>query len=693
MVAVLTVFANHLWGWPTGGFVGVDVFFVISGFLITGNLLRSAESTGNVQFGRFYWARARRIIPAAIVVLVATYAASTLVFLPFRAQQVGIDALWAAFFGANWHFLAQDTDYFSSGDAVSPIQHYWSLSIEEQFYFVWPALIFVIGILVVRKSWNHRRRMVIAGVVMSFVVAASLVWALIETATSPAAAYFDTFARVWELGAGALLAISAGALARIPVRAKPLMSWIGLGCIFASLALLDDDVSGFPAPWALLPVVGAALVIAAGVGGEPQYQAFLRNPISGYIGDISYSLYLVHWPVIVLLGAVMDSGKYFSLAVLALAFALSVASYHFVEDPFRRADIEKLRAAAHEIAMGRYRPRRTNGYAAVAAAALLTLALVAFQQRPEAYKHSAPPPIAAAAANEVDPSGPELNVGPLGSALQEEIVTSLQATEWPPLDPPMEEVLKAGLVDPSIEPCVKDSPTLDLAACTFGSPTAAKRILLAGDSVSIGYAGPLRQIALSSNDELQITVLPMASCAFTKELIDRGTLTPNCDGRKRFVVDTINSTKPNVVIISNLYGLSKTVGSERNMTPGSWNDSLRGIIDEFRGNTGMVVLLASPPGEVDIKDCFGKRSNVPADCIGRVTKQWNDIANAEVQLAADVGGRWIDARPWFCSSGRLCPSFVGNTPSKYDEAHLAPPYGAKIYPVIAESLRAAGVLP
>lgn len=239
MVAVLSVFANHLWQWPAGGFVGVDVFFVISGFLITGNLLRSAEATGRVSFTQFYWNRIRRIVPAATVVLIFTYLASTLVYLPFRSHQIGVDALWAAVFGANWHFLSIGTDYFQTTSAtVSPIQHYWSLSIEEQFYFIWPALIFVISVVLVRKKWSHSRRSAVAGAAMALIVATSLMWALRETAESPISAYFNTFARTWELGVGAILATAVGVLAQVPRKLKPALSWFGLILIFASFALI-----------------------------------------------------------------------------------------------------------------------------------------------------------------------------------------------------------------------------------------------------------------------------------------------------------------------------------------------------------------------------------------------------------------------------------------------------------------------
>ena len=153
MVAVVVVLCFHLFGWPRGGFVGVDVFFVISGFLITGNLLRMASNTGNVSFKRFYVNRVRRIVPAATVVLILTLIAGAMVFQRGRLHQVALDALSAFFFMSNWRFGLRGTDYFGEFDLLSPIQHYWSLSIEEQFYFVWPALIFVVW-LVGNKSFR-----------------------------------------------------------------------------------------------------------------------------------------------------------------------------------------------------------------------------------------------------------------------------------------------------------------------------------------------------------------------------------------------------------------------------------------------------------------------------------------------------------------------------------------------------------
>jgi peptidoglycan/LPS O-acetylase OafA/YrhL len=694
MVSVLAVFACHLWGWPRGGFVGVDVFFVISGFLITGNLLRMAETTGTVSFATFYWNRIRRIVPAATVVLILIYAASTLVFLPFRLHQVGVDALFAFGFASNWWFAYQNTDYFrASDDTVSPVQHYWSLSIEEQFYFVWPALIFVIGVLIVRKRWPHARRMAIAGALMSVISAASLWYAVRETGIDRAWAYFDTFARVWELGVGAVLATAIGAIARIPQSLRPLMSWGGIVLIVAALSLIGEGSAWFPAPWALLPVAGAALVIAAGVGGEPRYQNFLRNPVSTYVGDISYSLYLVHWPVIIIVGALMDAGVYFSITVLGLTFGLAVLSYHFVENPFRKASWTTLREQVSHIRHRRPDRLGSSSHAAAAvAAALLVVAGIAFTIRPVTSEETAPPSPDLAYAS--DAGTPDVKFGPLGTALRAEITTALSATEWPPLDPSWESLFANGLTaDKFLSPEIAKCPWVAVAPpeCTYGSSSAPTKVVIVGDSVGSQYAEILRQLAVNSNGRLQTINETMASCVFTQDLIYREGASPECEGRKNSAVDLINTIKPDAVIISNAYADERVQGSSRDMTMAEWSDSLQRMMDRFRGSTKKVVLLSSPPSNAPIRDCTSKRNSKPADCVGTIPDPWKMKAETERRLAASTGAVWIDSRPWFCNSKGRCPSFVGTTPARFDRAHMATPYASKVLPIVAETLRGAGV--
>lgn len=398
----------------------------------------------------------------------------------------------------------------------------------------------------------------------------------------------------------------------------------------------------------------------------------------------------MHWPVIIFTGYVVDAGMIYSILVIGLALGLAIASYHFVEQPLRHFEMSKLRSGIRDVRKRRFHPQASNGYAAAASLALVAVGLVALAMRP-IEPPTAPPTLAVLAPGEVDPSGPELGQGPLGAALQKEIATALQAAEWPAFDPPLETVLRDGAIDADVLPCTNDDPTVNMERCTYGAPDAQVRIVLAGDSEGNSYAGALREIALNSNGKVQVLNMAMASCAFTAELVDRLSLTPNCNARKQHVVDTINATKPNIVVISNLYRLNKAVGSNRIMTEVEWGNSMRAIIDRFRASTDRLVLLSGPPGEIDIKDCTQKRSNVPADCIGKVGPQWNDIGRIERQVAEEYGGAWIDSRPWFCGRGQLCPAFVGNTLTKSDEFHLAAPYGRKIAPVIAESFAAVGV--
>ncbi|WP_178361001.1 acyltransferase family protein [Mycolicibacterium hippocampi] len=388
-VAILAVLAYHLWGVPQGGFVGIDVFFVISGFLVTDSLLRHTEQTGRVDFRDFYWNRVRRIVPAATIVLILTWAVSVYVLPPPGAREVGVDAVFAFFFIANWHFAAGDTSYLTAAEAVSPVQHYWALAVEEQFYLVWPALIFVATLVAVRKAWSSGRWMLLTGAVMGVVVGASLGWALYQSATSPSWAFFSTLTRVWELGIGAMLATAVGVLATMPDILRPVLSWVGLGLVGAGMVLIDGT-AGFPAPWALLPVAGAAMVIAAGVGTEPKFQVLLRNRVSTYVGDLAYSLYLMHWPVIIFLTALMATSVNFYVCVLALTFGLAIASYHFVENPLRFASREAIRDARHAMRHGLFETQRSTKVAVVASLGLLAVALISYAMRPDAFEPPAP---------------------------------------------------------------------------------------------------------------------------------------------------------------------------------------------------------------------------------------------------------------------------------------------------------------
>jgi peptidoglycan/LPS O-acetylase OafA/YrhL len=336
-LAVIAVIFDHLLGWPSGGFVGVDVFFVISGFLITGLLLREHERTGKISFVHFYRNRVKRILPAAALVLVVTVVASFLLFNASRAASTLWDAVASFFFAANWRYAAVGTDYFQAGGADSPLQHYWSLAVEEQFYFVWPWLMLLIFVIARRSGrLDNRRIHLVVGAMMLLISAASFVWAMNETATNPTVAYFSTFSRAWELGVGAMVAVMASSFSQLPSWSRPVLGWIGLVGIVGSIFLVQADAL-FPTPSAVWPVLATALVIVAGTGGQQRYLAPLTNPVVGHLGNISFSLYLWHFPIIIF-GTSLFGENVLSLLLMSVAMIMAAEfAYYLVEDPIRKS--------------------------------------------------------------------------------------------------------------------------------------------------------------------------------------------------------------------------------------------------------------------------------------------------------------------------------------------------------------------
>jgi len=334
-LAVGLVVLNHLWpGDLTGGYIGVDIFFVISGFLITSHLKREIDLTGGVKLARFWARRAKRLLPAAILVLIASAAIAAWV-LPVTSERAAYTEIGAAgAYALNWVLAANSVDYFAH-TALSPVTHYWSLSVEEQFYIVWPLLI-VAGLLLTRTRSARVRHFTMLGT-LALVFVASLAWAVWSVSTQPDAAYFQTTGRAWEFAAGGLLAFLPPSRWR-SLTAKTWSSWALWGVVLAS-AFFYGPATGFPGPAALVPVAAIMALIWIGDGGSrlsPQ-RVFAVGPIQA-VGNISYSLYLWHWPLIVaatfLVGDLSGPVK---VGILALALALAWLTKRYVEDTVRFA--------------------------------------------------------------------------------------------------------------------------------------------------------------------------------------------------------------------------------------------------------------------------------------------------------------------------------------------------------------------
>ena len=331
--AVVLVVTYHLW--PSllpGGFIGVDVFFAISGFLITSLLLREAERSGKVSLAAFWARRARRILPAALVTVLFC-AVATVVFVPLT--------YWPQFFAEmrastayvqNWHLAMAAVDYLASTNGPSPVEHFWSLSVEEQFYLVWPALI--VAALGATRSQPMRVRRAAIGLVMAALTALSLAYSILHTAADPAAAYFVTPTRAWEFGVGGLLALAPHH--ERSAAGRSVLSWVGIAAIVLAAATYSSHTP-FPGYTALLPVLGALAVMRAGTPAlrwSPT-PVLTLSPIQ-FLGDISYSVYLWHWPFIVLAPFVVKGATTETrITIVMLTILVAWLTKHLIEDPAR----------------------------------------------------------------------------------------------------------------------------------------------------------------------------------------------------------------------------------------------------------------------------------------------------------------------------------------------------------------------
>lgn len=335
-IAVLLVVLFHFWpGRLSGGYVGVDVFFVISGFLITGHIAREIIGTGTVKLGQFWARRARRLLPASLLVLLFCAIAAASPFLVPLSQmpQELAEIAAATFYIENWYLAFNSANYFGAGEA-SMVQHYWSLSLEEQFYILWPLIMLLAAWVAVRFFKGERLRAIV--IALGAVTVASFIFCVFYTIANPAPAYFVTFGRMWQFGVGAAIALIP--VLRIKNAALSfVLGWAGIIAIVYAGVTFDQQTL-FPGYAAAIPTLGAAAVIAAANTERWWYPTRLLalRPMQ-FVGDISYSLYLWHWPLIIIAPTVPFWGLtiYHRLALLALCFVLAWLTKRFVEDPVR----------------------------------------------------------------------------------------------------------------------------------------------------------------------------------------------------------------------------------------------------------------------------------------------------------------------------------------------------------------------
>ena len=633
--------------WINGGFIGVDVFFVISGFLITGLLLGDIAKHARVRFLSFYSRRAQRILPAATVVILVTCAASIALLGIIQARSVLVDGVWAVFFGANMHFASVGTDYFAASASTSPLQHYWSLAVEEQFYLVWPAVMGIVALVFRRKGVvGHVPRLPIA-LTLVVVGALSLYLSIVQTASNPTAAYFSTIDRTWELAVGALLAVALPWLGKIPSALRSALSWSGLAAIITA-ALVFTTATAIPGYNALLPVLGCAALLVGGVG-LPRYGAHSLLSIRPlrFLGDISYSLYLWHWPILIIAAAYGGARDTLSvrLVLVVVSGLVATLSYYGLENPLRHVKLLS--------------QRTWRGLVLWPVATGLVISIAVFGAP------SVPFAAAAGAAN--------ATMSPL-NAVRAAVVAGQAADAVPALTDP--GLLSASTDHVNLGSC-SQYPVFTGKVCNLGDPNGTKTMVVFGNSHSVMWVPGL--IVLAKEEHLKLYPVVKEACAYEAfpDLNLEWNIANGCTTFYDWAKTQIKKLHPDVIVIGTF---SKTP---------HWVAGETSVINTLKLLTPRLILLGDTPYTKAPASCLLQSGATQGTCLSSEAVLGTKV-RAQVQtIATSTGVQSLDMTNLFCDDA-LCPAVINGLIPTWDGKHLTPQYSTFLAPALESALNLRG---
>jgi peptidoglycan/LPS O-acetylase OafA/YrhL len=658
-VAVASVLVFHLWpNRLSGGYVGVDVFFAISGFLITSRLLAEIEKTGRVRAGPFWARRAKRLVPASASVLMAV-AVTVVVAVPRHLWRQFLDEVIASALQVeNWLLANNSVSYHATDNTPSPTQHFWTLSVEEQFYFALPLL--MLGAVGVARLTGRRPRHVVLAALVA-VTAGSFVYSLWLTASTPTVSYFSTFTRAWEFGLGALLAL-AGTGPRRSHRALP---WLGLAAIAAACVLFDGSTA-FPGTAAALPVLGSLAVIRWGQGSSIDRLGGL-GPVA-LLGKVSYAAYLWHWPLIVLLPHVTDRplGTVDKVAIAAATLLLAWLSTVFVEDPIRfRPHL-----------LGRRRPLTVAAWCGGALAVVVVTAATARHSQEVRGRQS----LADA------------------QALVAEMPDCLGAQARDPDRAPCENPDLDGVLIPDPARAQADDDNLTACwgldadgpkICSLGPETGYRRHLLAvGDSHNNTLIGVYRRIA--ENNDWRIDVTGVGACYLTTAEPARASqaLDDGCRAWRDRMIATANAGPYDAMIVTH-----STSQSPVRPGPGETLEeaTTRGLVEAWNllPDVPIVAIRDNPSMPAGMLTCVSDNPETAAESCTVPRAEALPAFDAQGAAVAQVPrARLVDLTSFYCSDDE-CPPVIGNVLVYRDTSHLTASYAATLAPYIEPQIVAA----
>ena len=639
LAIVLVVFAHAGVPGLAGGFIGIDVFFVVSGFLITGLLAREAETKGRISLRNFYARRARRLLPLAAIVLVLTAIGTLILYSPTEQVTIGTQIVGAALYFVNWIFAFQEVDYFTAGTSVvSPVQHFWSLSVEEQFYLTWPLL--MIGATGLALKFGHGIRKTSMAVLVPIALA-SLAYSVVITESNPEMAYFSSLTRIWELAFGAILALALPRSLDMPGWLSGLLVGGGLIAVIAC-ALTFDEGGPFPGWQALVPVFGTMAILLGGtaqVRSVPARVLCLR-PVQ-YLGNVSYAWYLWHWPLLIFALVIWpDLGLLPTIAIGIGSLIPSAISHTLVENPIRFSPALR-RLPVRSLAIG--------------ALASVTAATGGI-----------------ALANQKTP----VEIIPADEAKGAKVIETPGEV---PFEPTAERITPDplyGVKDRGklfYEGCMAWDEEVELPECTFGDRNSETSVVLFGDSKPMSWFPAIEPIA--DRRGWKLVGLTRGNC-----VVADVTYEEKCDEWRENMMERIPTEEPDLIILGTATKAMYTVevGGKRLSRIQSQPYLVEGMaktIERLKEETGAQVVMIRDQVLAPIRppDCVSANLNSLERCVYKPRRR--PALAFELEAARLTGTRTIDPLPMICSR-MSCPPVVGDVLVNQDNYHVTATYAA-----------------
>lgn len=675
-IAVLAVLLFHA-GVPglAGGYVGVDVFFVVSGFLITSLLVTEKESSGSISLSSFYARRVRRLLPVSAVVAIFTLIASWIWLEPLRLRGLANDVLAVATFSSNFVFAHRGADYLQSTLPPSPLQHYWSLAVEEQFYVVWPVLIALLCLGATATSRLSVRTRV--GVASFIVVVTSFVLCMQKMDSSQPWAFFSPHTRAFELAIGACAAVLPVLTTKWFRHLSASLAWLGLVGIFVAVACFDETTK-FPGPWAMLPVVATAFVLRGGTATSWSPNVVLKLSPFQWLGSRSYSAYLWHWPILIVVAAGFNRSLTVTEGIVCVAIALGLSefSYRFVENPIRHnITIRGLRAAAMATAV----------LALVAGAGVLA-------------RNN--PPSMTTGPNATTPTLIGDTTIPSGIAATTTTLVPTAPT-LPPQGKPVQAIVEAasmtglpGNLTPGLQRAISDMPIIynnnchaGFSAirpknCVFGDKESSIVVGLYGDSHAAQWFPALEKVAIKRHWKL-ITYTkrgcPPADIPTYSSVL--GKVYKECAPWRRNVLEQMVTDGVRVVFVAHFDRLL-SASTRKPMWQKEWREAIQGTISALKAKGIAPVLVQDTPypGQ-DIPTCLSRSYTNIQQCSPSISAAYREDMQQMLVDFDREGNQVLWVKKWFCTT-LSCPTVVGNVLVYRDDNHMTVTYASLIAPLL-----------